>query len=672
MHYFRGKPFPLGSHLTVQAGKFGTNFAIFSENATAVELCIFDKNHQETRIPMHCSQGNWHIFVEGIKAGTKYGYRVKGKTDEKQGLLFNEHKLLVNPYAKAIEGLPDLSSTDAAKWYKWNDKRDNAHLAPKSIVVDGKFDWENDSQLFTPWAETIIYELHVKGFSQLNPNIPQNIAGTFAGLAHPESINYLKKLGITAVELLPITYHVDEPHLQKQGLVNYWGYNVLGHFAVNPKLAADKENPLTEFKQMVKTLHQANIEVIMDVVFNHTAESDKNGPMLNFRGIDNSNFYWLNEHKEYENWTGCGNTLNLRNIFMLRWAIDCLCYWVDECHIDGFRFDLATVLGRTPSFSEKADFFTAIKSHSKLTNIKLIAEPWDIGPEGYQLGQFPTEFYQWNDRYRDDIRCFWLKDKGDLSLFAYRFAGSDDVFSEYSSSKSINFITSHDGFNLQDLVSYNHKHNLANGEKNHDGHNENCSNNHGVEGQTDDELVKSQREISACALLATLLLSGGVPMLFSGDEIGHSQQGNNNCYCQDNEITWLDWENADQARIDYVRELIALRKKIPFLSQQNQWWGEHSVKWLNAFSKPMDINHWHDNKLKELAILLQDEWLILVNAKRQPQQFFLPQGSWTVIWAQKNSTLMTDTQSVTLNNMGVCVLQKSDVIHTKTLETQHA
>lgn len=370
MHYFRGKPFPLGSCLAVQAGKFGANFAIFSENATAIDVCLFDENNQETRVPMYCTEGTWHIFIEGIAAGTKYGYRVKGTADEESGFLFNTYKLLVDPYAKAIDGVLDLSSVEAAAWYKWDDKRDNAHLALKSVVVDNEFDWENDSQLFTPWSETIIYEMHVKGFSQLNPNLPENIAGTFAGLAHSESIHYLKKLGITAVELLPITYHVDEMHLQKQGLVNYWGYNVLGHFAVDPKLAADKRNPLAEFKQMVKTLHQANIEVIMDVVFNHTAESDKNGPMLTFRGIDNASFYWLDEKKEYENWTGCGNTLNVSHSFILRWVIDCLCYWVDECHIDGFRFDLASVLGRTPNFTEKADFFTALKSHSKLANIK--------------------------------------------------------------------------------------------------------------------------------------------------------------------------------------------------------------------------------------------------------------------------------------------------------------
>ncbi|GAB1669169.1 glycogen debranching protein GlgX [Mannheimia haemolytica] len=670
MHYFRGKPFPLGNKLDRQAGEFGTNFAIVSQNATAIELCLFDENHHETRIPMFSSGDTWHIFVAGVQAGTKYGYRVKGIQDEQAGLLFNPQKLLTDPYAKAIEGKPDLSSAEAAAWYKWNDERDNASLAPKSIVIDEHFDWENDSQLFTPWAETIIYEMQVKGFSQRNFQIPSDIRGTFAGLAHPVSIDYLKTLGITAVELLPVTYHIDETHLQKQGLVNYWGYNVLGNFAIDPNLAADKQNPLKEFKQLVKTLHQAHIEVIMDIVFNHTAESDKNGPMLSFRGIDNT-AYWLDKQGEYENWTGCGNTLNLSNPYILCWAIDCLIYWVEECHIDGFRFDLASILGRTPSFSEKADFFTALKSHSKLTHIKLIAEPWDIGVEGYQLGQFPEPFYQWNDCYRDDIRRFWLQNQGDWGLLARRLAGSDDVFAKYSVSKSINFITAHDGFTLQDLTSYQQKHNWANGEQNRDGHNSNYSNNHGVEGQTADELVKKQREITACSLLATLFLSAGVPMLLAGDEIGHSQQGNNNSYCQDNEITWLDWENMNHTRLDYVRSLIRLRKKIALLSKQNNWWQEDSVQWLNPSAQLMNIDDWH-NQHNGLVVLLQEEWLLLFNANRQPQPFLLPQGNWKVVLEQAQGILMTDTQAVTLNNMGVCVLQKSDVMFANKLETQYA
>lgn len=671
MQYQRGKPYPLGSKISLQAGKFGTNFAIFSENATAIELCLFDENNQETCIPMTASEHTWHIFVEGIGAGVKYGFRVIGEQNEKAGLLFNKNKLLLDPYAKAITGTPDLSNAEAASWYAWNDARDNGQIAPKSVVVDETFDWENDTLLFHTWAETIIYEMHVKGFSQLNPEIPQEIRGTFAGLAHKNSIEYLKKLGITAVELLPITYHIDEPHLQKQGLVNYWGYNVLGNFAVDPKLAADKQNSLKEFKQLVKTLHNANIEVIMDVVFNHTAEGSKDGAMLSFRGIDNR-AYWLNGQGEYENWTGCGNTLNLTNINILRWAIDCLCYWVDECHIDGFRFDLASILGRTPRFSEKADFFTAIKSHSKLASVKLIAEPWDIGMHGYQLGKFPAFFYQWNDRYRDDMRRFWLRKKLDLAIFACRFAGSDDVFLHSSGSKSINFITAHDGFNLQDLVSYNKKHNFANGEENRDGHGTNHSNNHGVEGDTNKESVKNQREMTACSLLATLLLSNGVPMLFAGDEMGHIQQGNNNCYCQDNEITWLDWENCNQTRVDYVSDLISIRKQISLLSKQNKWWTEELVQWLNPSAEAMQINDWHNKELRQLTILLEGQWLILMNAYKQPKEFLLPQGNWQVVFGQEKGTLMTGTQAVTLNNMGVCVLQKSDAIHTKILETQHA
>lgn len=663
MQYFRGTPFPLGSKVTTQAGKFGTNFAIFSKNATAVEVCLFDTNGQETRFPMNSTEGTWHIFIEGVKAGTKYGFRVYGRSDEELGHLFNGQKLLVDPYAKAIEGSPDLSSFEAAQWYAWNDKRDNGQLAPKSIVVDDRFDWEDDDLLFTPWSETIIYEMHVKGFSKLNPDIPKKIAGTFAGLAHPASINYLKKLGITAVELLPVTYHIDEPHLQSLNIVNYWGYNVLGHFAVDPNLAANKKNPLAEFKQMVKTLHAANIEVIMDVVFNHTAEGDKNGPMLSFRGIDNQESYWLYNYKWYENWVGCGNTLNISSPSILRWVIDCLCYWVDECHIDGFRFDLASVLGRAPYFSERADFFTAIRSHSKLSNIKLIAEPWDIGPEGYQLGRFPNCFYQWNDRYRDDMRCFFLKEWGDLGLFTRRFAGSDDIFHSAKISKSINYITSHDGFNLQDLISYNKKYNFANGEQNRDGHNENYSNNHGIEGETSNKQVKNQREITARTLLATLFLSSGIPMLLAGDEMGHSQQGNNNCYCQDNEMSWLDWSKANKGRIDYVSKLIALRKQIPLLSKQEKWWDDQTIRWLNKSAEPMQMHDWNNKDLRELQILLQDEWLILINAKRTAQQFLLPEGNWKVAFRQNKGALMTDTKMVTLNHMAVCVFQRRDAIH---------
>ncbi|KAE9539246.1 glycogen debranching protein GlgX [Ursidibacter maritimus] len=658
MQYLTGRTFPLGSQITEFQGKQGVNFAIFSRKATAIELCLF-KEQGEMRLPMVKSDDIWHLFVVDETAGCEYGFRVYGETDETVGNLFNPNKLLLDPYAKKIIGTPDLSSEEKGKWFLWNDERDNAHLAPKSIVVDANFDWQNSRPPMTPWAETIIYETQVKGFSKLNPDIPTEISGTFAGMAHPSSISHLKRLGITAVELLPITYHIDEPHLQKIGLSNYWGYNVIGHFAVDPVLAFDKQNPLNEFKTLVKTLHQANIEVILDVVFNHTAEAGKDGPMLSLRGIDNSAYYWLNEDGDYHNWSGCGNALNANSeMSVLRWVIDCLSYWVTECQVDGFRFDLGAMLGRTPDFSDRAAFFSAIASNSTLANIKMIAEPWDIGSNGYQLGRFPKPFAEWNDRYRDEMRQFFLTTSGQLSSFARKFAGSDDIFGHNRlPNSSINFITAHDGFNLQDLVSYNQKHNHANGENNRDGHNHNLSNNYGVEGETNDLNILAKRDAARRALLTTLLLSAGTPMILAGDELGHSQQGNNNSYCQDNPITWIDWQKADQSLIDYVAEVIQLRKQIPLLSH-NQWWTTDTVQWLNKNSNPISPNEWHDETIRSLMILLENEWLILINATQKTQQFLLPEGQWQALLGLEKATLMTDTQAVTLNDLGVCVLQR--------------
>ncbi|MDG6285221.1 glycogen debranching protein GlgX [Glaesserella parasuis] len=661
MKYLAGRLFPLGSRLTEINGEKGINFALFSRRASGVELAIFCDG-KEIRLPMIKTDEIWHLFVVGLKAGTQYGYRVTGCVNEEKGDLFNPNKLLVDPYANGIVGQPDLSSDEAVKWFQWNDPRDNAHLAPKSVVVArDTFDWEGDYKPFTPWAETIIYETHVKGFSKLNPKVPSEIAGTFAGLAHETSIAHLKRLGVTAVELLPITYHINEPHLQKIGLCNYWGYNVLGHFAVDPKLAYNKADPLTEFKQLVKTLHKAGIEVIMDVVFNHTAEAGKDGPTLSQRGIDNEAYYWLTDNSDYLNWTGCGNTLNVSSdVAVLRWVIDCLCYWVKECHVDGFRFDLGAVLGRAPTFSEKSAFFTAVYSNSKLAHIKLIAEPWDIGWSGYQLGAFPKPFAEWNDRFRDDMRRFFLEKNGNLAGFVRRFAGSDDIFAHNRQPfHSINFITAHDGFTLQDLVSYNEKHNWANGEQNRDGHGHNISFNFGVEGETDNPIILKQRKQAKKALLTTLLLSGGTPMVLAGDELGHSQQGNNNSYCQDNEISWIDWDSADQELIDYTAKLIAIRKQIPLLSQDTKWWTGEDVQWLRADGQVIQFKDWHDHSTKELQILLEDKWLILVNAKQAMQQFLLPKGDWQILLGEKETTLMTDTLAVTLNHIEVCVLQRN-------------
>lgn len=661
MHYHAGRPFPLGSRLTEINGQKGVNFALFSQHASGVELSIFCKKRGEICLPMVKTEDIWHLFVEDLPAGTEYGYRVSGTNNEQQGLLFNPNKLLVDPYANAIHGTPDLSSPTAEKWFQWDDLRNNAHLAPKSVVVNrNTFDWEGDNKPFTKWSETIIYEAHVKGFSQNNLAIPANLRGTFAGMAHDDSINYLKKLGVTAVELLPITYHIDEPHLQRLGLTNYWGYNVLGHFAINPKLAANKNDPLSEFKQLVKTLHKAGIEVIMDVVFNHTAEAGKDGPLLSQRGIDNPAYYWLTENGDYHNWTGCGNTLNVSsNLIVLRWVIDCLCYWVKECHVDGFRFDLGGVLGRTPTFSEKSAFFTAISSNSTLTHVKMIAEPWDVGTNGYQLGSFPKPFAEWNDRYRDDMRAFFLQQSGRLDVLARRLAGSDDIFAKNKKPyHSINFITAHDGFTLQDLVSYNDKHNLANGEHNRDGHSHNLSFNFGVEGETDDPVIQQKRENVRRALLTILLLSAGTPMLLAGDEMGHSQQGNNNSYCQDNAISWLNWQSADQTLIDYTAKLIRLRKQIPLLSQYTDWWQSDLVDWLNSDGIPLNESDWH-NPNQAMQILLENKWLILINAKQTTQEFLLPDGNWEILLGQENTTLMTDTLAVALKDIGVCVLQKN-------------
>ena len=657
MLYLKGRPYPLGSQLMAFDGKQGVNFAIFSRNATVVELCIFEEQ-SEIRFPMFKSDDIWHIFVENIQAGCQYGYRVYGNVNEATGDIFNPQKLLVDPYAKSIVGIPDLSNDEKQALFVWSDERDNAVLAPKSVVVDTTFDWEGVEKPHTPWAETIIYEMHVKGFSKLNPHIPNDISGTFAGLAHSESIKHLKKLGITAVELLPVSYHIDEPHLQKIGLSNYWGYNVLGHFAVDTTLAANKQNPLLEFKQMVKTLHQHGIEVILDVVFNHTAEAGKDGPMLSQRGIDNSAYYWLNEEGNYHNWSGCGNSLNVNSENnVLRWVIDCLNYWVEDCQVDGFRFDLGATLGRTPSFQQKAAFFTAIASHSNLANVKMIAEPWDIGLfGGYQMGGFPKPFAEWNDRYRDQMREFFLAASGELSDFVCKFAGSDTTFAHNRlPHNSINFITAHDGFTLQDLVSYNEKHNYANGEKNYDGHSHNISNNHGVEGHTNDPMILSKRNAARRALLAILFLSAGTPMLLAGDELGNSQQGNNNGYCQDNEITWIDWENADLDLIDYTAELIALRKEIPQLAR-NQWWREKDVRWRKADGNLISNHEWHNERIRSLQIQLNDHWLILINSAHSEQQFLLPEGRWLVRLGLEKATLTTP--AVTLN-YGVCVLQRN-------------
>lgn len=631
-----------------------TNFALFSAAASGVELCLFEEKKQETRLPMVRTENVWHLAVTGVKTGTEYAFRIHGE-------FANPQKLIFDPYAKAVNGKPDLSSEESCSWFLLSDNRDNTHLAPRAVVISEDFNWENDTSPNTPWAETIVYELHVKGFSQLNEKIPAALRGTYTGLAHPVNLAYLKELGVTAVELLPVNFHINEPHLQARGLQNYWGYNPLAMFAVEPKYAATN-NPLAEFKAMVKAFHNAGIEVILDVVFNHSAESEQTYPTFCQRGIDDQTYYWRNDQGRYINWTGCGNMLNLSSDVGRKWVVDCLRYWVEQCHIDGFRFDLATVLGRdTPDFNSSAQLFTDIKNEPSLQNIKLIAEPWDIGHYGYQVGNFPSYFAEWNDRFRDDLCRFWLWKSGEIGAFAERFAGSSDLFKKNDRlpHTTLNFITAHDGFTLKDLVSYNQKHNETNGEENRDGRNENYSYNHGVEGSTESlsepqkSAVENNRTFAQSGLLMSLLLANGTPMLLAGDEFGNTQYGNNNAYCQDNEITWLKWANFNEELFELTKQTIALRQQIGSLNK-DQWWSDENVQWLNIVGEPMTVEDWQNQQTKALQVVLDNRWLLLINAKAEGQMFHLPNRKWKPQIGTHNVTL--EAQQAELSSMGFCML----------------
>ena len=643
----------MGYSIFTENGVKVTNFALFSAVASGVELCLFDGD-KETRFPMVRTKNVWHLAVAGVEVRTEYGFRIHGEHA-------NPNKLMLDPYAKAVNGKPDLSTEESRSWFLMNDHRDNAHIAPRAVIISEDFDWENDTAPNTPWAETIVYELHVKGFSQLNDKIPAELRGTYAGLSHPINLAYLKELGVTAVELLPVNFHINEPHLQARGLQNYWGYNPLAMFAVEPKYAATN-NPLAEFKAMVKAFHKAGIEVILDVVFNHSAESEQTYPTFCQRGIDDQTYYWSNDQGRYINWTGCGNMLNLSSDVGRKWVVDCLCYWAEQCHVDGFRFDLASVLGRdTPDFNAQAQLFTDIKNEPSLQNIKLIAEPWDIGHYGYQVGNFPSYFAEWNDRFRDDLCRFWLWKSGEIGAFAERFAGSSDLFKKNDRlpHTTLNFITAHDGFVMQDLVSYNQKHNEANGEENRDGRNENYSYNHGVEGSTESlsepqkSAVENNRTFAQSGLLMSLLLSNGTPMLLAGDEFGNTQYGNNNSYCQDNEITWLKWANFNKELFELTKQTIAARKQIGSLNR-NQWWSGDNVQWLNIHGNQMTVDDWQNQQTKALQVVLDKHCLLLINAKAEGQVFRLPDGKWKPQIGTHNLTL--DAQQAELSSMGFCML----------------
>lgn len=654
-----GQPAPLGAHFDGQ----GINFTLFSAHAERVELCIFDDDGNEQRYDLPARSGDiWHGYLPKARPGVRYGYRAHGPWEPAQGHRFNPAKLLLDPCARAIVG-HDRDDPLLHGGYDEPDHRDSAPAMPKAAVVQDRYDWEDDAPPQTAWGNTVIYEAHVRGLTLRHPTIPAQLRGTYAALGHPVMIDYLKTLGITALELMPIQRFTSEPRLQHMGLSNYWGYNPLALWCVDPRYATNPD-PLRardEFRDAVKALHKAGIEVILDIVLNHSAEIDLHGPTFSLRGIDNRSYYWLQSNGDYENWTGCGNTLNLSNPGVVDFALGCLKYWVEVCHVDGFRFDLATVMGRTPEFRQDAPLFEAIRNDPVLSRVKLIAEPWDIGPGGYQVGNYPTPFAEWNDGFRDAMRCFWLQKALSLGDFAGRFAGSSDIFrrGERLPAATINLVTAHDGFTLRDCVCFNHKHNEANGEDNRDGTDHNHSNNHGYEGLGGNQEIIDRRRASVHALLASLLLAKGTPMLLAGDEFGHSQHGNNNAYCQDNELTWLNWEEAHEGLMTFTAALIHLRQRIPALVS-NAWWDEDdgNVCWLNKDARPLSADEWQ-NGIRRMQIQLSDRWLIAINATEEVGEIVLPEGEWRAIppfAGEENPVVMAVWHGPA---HGVCVFQKS-------------
>jgi glycogen operon protein len=642
----------------------GVNFALFSENATGVELCLFAaaQGGGESRVPVRETTDQvWHVYLPEIRPGQRYGYRVHGPWAPEQGHRFNPAKLVLDPYARAIDA--GLAWGDELFGYQVGhpeadlvrDERDSAPGMAKAIVVDTAFTWGEDRPLRTPWRDTVIYEVHVRGFTMRHRDVPEPLRGTYAGLASPAVIAYLKALGVTAVELLPTQAFVQDKHLLDRGLANSWGYNSIGFFAPESRYARGSSDgaQVAEFKTMVKSLHQAGIEVILDVVYNHTAEGNHLGPTLCFRGIDNAAYYRLTaDRRYYMDYTGCGNTLNLMHPRTIQLLMDSLRYWVQEMHVDGFRFDLASALARELHDVDRLGaFFDVIHQDPVISQVKLIAEPWDLGEGGYQVGNFPVLWAEWNGIYRDTVRAYWKGDEGQAGGLAYRLTGSSDVYGRGGRRPyaSVNFVTAHDGFTLHDLVSYNDKHNEANGEDNRDGHDHNLSWNCGVEGPTEDPAIIELRERQKRNFLATLLLSLGVPMLQAGDELGRTQLGNNNAYCQDNELAWIDWQldGRRRALLTFTRELIALRRRHPVLRRGKFFYGRRlrgsevkDLSWFRPDGKEMTDDDWTGPHTRCLGLRLagdaidevdshgrplrDDTLLILLNAHWEPLSFVLP------------------------------------------------
>jgi glycogen operon protein len=681
-----GKPSPLGATFDGS----GVNFALFSEHATKVELCLFDSpaaTSESARIPLPEKTNQvWHGYLPEILPGQIYGYRVLGPFDPARGHRFNARKLLLDPYAKEIAR--DLHWDDAVM----APEQDSAPFAPLARVPVGTFPWHNDRPLRTPWHETLVYELHVKGFTKQHPGVPEKLRGTYAGLATPAALEHLQKLGVTAVELLPVHYHIDEQFLAQKGRVNYWGYNTLGFFAPDPRYAASgPRGARQEFKSMVRRLHSAGIEVILDVVYNHTAEGNENGPTLSLRGIDNTAYYRLGEDRaRYVDFTGCGNSLNVAHPRALQLIMDSLRYWVTEMHVDGFRFDLASALARELwEVDRLGAFFDIIHQDPILSEVKLIAEPWDLGPNGYQVGNFPVLWSEWNGKYRDSVRRFWKGSGGHVGELASRIAGSSDLYAHNGRrpNASVNFITAHDGFTLRDLVSYDRKHNEDNGEENRDGCNDNDSWNCGAEGPTKDTAINTLRARQHRQYLATLLLSQGVPMLLAGDEFGHTQHGNNNTYCQDSPLAWLNWDLSAEQRdlLDFVSAVAHLRETQPVFRRKHFFQGRpihgasiKDIYWFKPDGEEMTDADWQRSHAQSLGMCLVgeqitemgehgeritgDSFALLFNSHHEPIDFRLGVRRRDLRWTTVFDTAAPGAPARTFEHMASVPLQARSLV----------
>ena len=672
-----GRAFPLGA--TYDGA--GTNFALFSEVAEKIELCLFDQNGVEERIALdEVDAFSWHAYVPHIGPGQRYGYRVDGPYAPEHGIRCNTHKLLLDPYARAIEG--EVRWNPACYAYNLGDEasrndEDSAPYVYRSIVQHPHFDWAGDRHPDTPLHETVIYEAHVKGMTRLHPDVPEELRGTYAGLGHPAVIQHLKSLGVTAIELMPVHQFVHDQRLVQMGLRNYWGYNTIGFFAPHNEYASSgpRGEQVNEFKWMVRAFHEAGIEVILDVVYNHTAEGNHLGPTLCFRGIDNRAYYRLvgDAPQYYYDTTGTGNSLNVRHPHTLQLILDSLRYWITEMHVDGFRFDLAAALAREfHEVDRLSTFFDLIQQDPIVNRVKLIAEPWDIGEGGYQVGNFPALWSEWNGRFRDTVRDFWRGEPSTVGELAFRLTGSSDLYQNDTRRPvaSINFITAHDGFPLRDLVSYNEKHNEANGERNADGESYNRSWNCGVEGETDDPAVLKRRAKQQRNLLATLFLAQGVPMLTMGDELGRTQKGNNNAYCQDNDISWVNWAEIDQALLEYARGLISLRRQHSVF-RRRRWFqgrpirGAMDIVWFKPDGKPMTDKDWESSHARSLGVFLNgkaipgrdehgqpfldDSFLLLFNGHSRAVYWSIPGdlgGPWRLVLDTDRLQLEADPQEL--------------------------